>query len=169
MELIQWAKSHLSHKYPRGAGFQEIFKFALSFVKEREDLANQEPARATSAKTNTRYIPKAIKQKVWKRDKGRCTFVGTNNKRCNSSYNLQYDHYPIPYGRGGPSTVDNLRLLCAKHNRFSAEKEYGTAHIRKYYVKESTILYRADIGPPAAKSSNFAGDSNIFRSSLFPT
>jgi hypothetical protein len=25
MELIRWAKSYLSHKYPNGAGFQEVF------------------------------------------------------------------------------------------------------------------------------------------------
>ena len=40
MELIQWLKSHLSHRYPKGASFLEIFKFALSYVKEREDLLN---------------------------------------------------------------------------------------------------------------------------------
>jgi len=111
MELIRWMKSHLSHKYPKGASFLDIFKYALSYVKQREDLAVQENPRRSSAKTDTRYIPKTIKQRVWKKYNGRCAFVGSNGNRCNSDYNLQYDHYPVPYARGGPSTVSNLRLL----------------------------------------------------------
>jgi hypothetical protein len=58
MELIQWMKCHLSHKYFKGASFLEIFTFAMSYVKKREDLAVQEKPRRSHAKTNTRYIPK---------------------------------------------------------------------------------------------------------------
>jgi len=141
MELIRWMKSHLSHKYPKGASFLEIFKYAIEYLKQREDLAVQEKPRRSSAKTDKRYIPKTIKQKVWKRDKGRCTFIGSNGKRCNSDYLLQFDHYPLPFGRGGPSTVDNLRLLCAKHNRLSAERVYGKANIKKHYIKEAPGAY----------------------------
>ncbi|MGD8415078.1 MAG: HNH endonuclease signature motif containing protein [Candidatus Latescibacterota bacterium] len=141
MELIRWAKSYLSHKYPNGPSFQEIFKFALSYLREREDLALQDKPRKSSAKTNTRYIPKTVKQQVWKRDKGRCTYVGSNGKRCNSEHNLEYDHYPVPYARGGPSTANNLRLLCAKHNKHAAIKTYGEHTIKKNYVKEPRSEY----------------------------
>jgi hypothetical protein len=148
MELIRWMKSHLSHRYPKGASFLEIFKYALSYVKEREDPASYKQTRRSSAKTDSRHIPKAIKQKVWKRDEGRCTFVGSNNKRCNSDYNLQYDHYPIPYARGGPSTVGNLRLLCAKHNRFAAEKVFGEQAIKKHCIKEAPVDYTTGARKP---------------------
>jgi len=141
MELIQWMKSHLSHKYPNGTSFLEIFKYAASYVKQREDLANRKKARKSSAKTDTRYVPKAIKQKVWRRDQGKCAFVGSSGKRCNTDYNLQYDHYPVPYARGGPSTESNLRLLCAKHNRYTAEKVYGEQAIKKHYIKEAPVGY----------------------------
>ncbi len=142
MELIQWLRSRLSHKFPQGAGFLEIFKYAMRYVKDREDLALQKESNSKSKVTkNTRYIPKSVKQQVWKRDKGQCTFVGANNKRCNSDYLLQFDHHPIPYARGGSSTVDNMRLLCAKHNRHAAEKTYGRALIRKSYIKEPSPGY----------------------------
>jgi hypothetical protein len=141
MELIRWAKSYLSHKYPNGASFQEIFKFALSYLREREDLSLQDKPRRTNAKTDTRYIAKAVKQQVWKRDNGRCAFVGSNGKRCNSTHNLEYDHHPVPYARGGPSTVDNLRLLCAKHNKHAAIKTYGEQTIKKHYIKEAPVTY----------------------------
>jgi hypothetical protein len=141
MELIRWMKCHLSHRYPKGASYLEIFKHAMKYYKKREDLALQKPPRSSSVHTDSRHIPKAIKQKVWKRDQGRCTFVGSNGKRCNSDYLIQFDHFPISYARGGPSTVDNLRLLCAKHNSLTAKKEYGNACIEKHYVKESPGAY----------------------------
>jgi len=141
MELIRWLKCHLSHKFPKGASFQEIFKYAIKYLKAREDIAAQKKPRKSLAKTDTRYVPKAVKQQVWKRDRGRCTFVGSNDRRCNSDYNLQLDHYPVPHARGGPSTVSNLRLLCAKHNRYTAEKVYGERAIKKHYIKEARAVY----------------------------
>jgi len=141
MELIRWMKSHLSHKIPKGASFQDIFKYAIRYLKAREDLAEQDNPRKSSAKTDTRYIPKGVKQQVWKKYNGKCAFVGSNNKRCNSDYYLQFDHYPVPYARGGPSTVNNLRLLCAKHNRFTAEKVYGERDIKRHYIKETPTIY----------------------------
>jgi hypothetical protein len=143
MELIRWMKSHLSHKFPKGASFLEIFKYAMKYYKDREDLATNKPARSakTKPKTDTRHIPKAVQKKVWKRDGGRCAFIGSNGKRCNSQHNLQFDHYPIPFARGGPSTVGNLRLLCAKHNRYTAEQLYGDEHIRKHFIKETPVGY----------------------------
>jgi hypothetical protein len=142
MELIRWLKSHLSHKYPKGASFLEIFKYAMTYVREREDLSRRkENTRKTTAKTDTRYIPEAIKQRVWKKYNGKCAFVGTNGRRCNSEHLLQFDHYPVPYARGGPSTANNLRLLCAKHNKHTAELTYGKRHMKKFHLKESSVQY----------------------------
>jgi len=141
MELVRWLKCHLSHKFPKGASFLEIFKYAISYAKEREDLSIQKKPRKSSAKTDTRYIPKGVKQQVWKKYNGKCAFVGADNRRCNSDYNLQFDHYPIPYARGGRSTTKNLRLLCARHNRFTAEQVYGEQCVKKHYIKEAAMDY----------------------------
>ena len=152
MELIQWMKSHLSHKFPKGAGYLEIFKRAMKYYKQREDLGLQKESRKSfvkaCSKPTSRNIPKAVKQRVWKRDKGRCTFVGTNGKRCNSDYLVQFDHYPVPYARGGPSTVDNLRLLCARHNRLCAGHTYGKTTMARHYIKESSAFYRRSFRVP---------------------
>ena len=142
MELIQWMKRHLSHQFPKGAGYLEIFKHAMKYYKQCEDPAESRPANSTKAHAESRHIPKAIKQKVWKRDNGRCTFVGSNGKRCNSDYLLQFDHYPIPHARGGPGTVANLRLLCAKHNRHTAGRVYGERAVKKRYLRESRVVYQ---------------------------
>jgi 5-methylcytosine-specific restriction endonuclease McrA len=136
MELVRWMKSHLSHKFPKGANFQDVFKYAIKYLKDREDHVVQDKPRKSTARTDTRYISKATKQKVWKRDRGKCTFVGSNGERCKSDVSLQFDHYPIPFGRGGPSTVNNLRLLCAKHNHYSAAQVYGERHMAKFRRRE---------------------------------
>jgi hypothetical protein len=70
------------------------------------------------------------------RDKGQCAFVGSGGKRCIATHNLQIDHHPIPYARGGPDTANNLRLLCAKHNRYMAAEVYGKAHMASYHRQE---------------------------------
>jgi 5-methylcytosine-specific restriction endonuclease McrA len=149
MELIKFMRSHLSHRFRRGATFLELFEYALQYVKDREDPAEKKVSgRKRSARTDTRYIPESVKQEVWKRDEGRCTYVGSNGRRCECEYNLQYDHYPVSYALGGTSTVNNLRLLCAKHNRHAAKKTYGEAAIAKHYIKEPPSVYIAGPGPP---------------------
>ena len=37
---------------------------------------------------------------------------------------LQFDHI-VPVARGGQATVDNLRIRCASHNAFEAERTFG--------------------------------------------
>ncbi len=156
-ELTQWMKSHLSNKYPKGVGLLEAYKYALRYVREREDPARRAERRqqrqekqkspkksATKAgkgarkppkAARTRHIPVKEQDTVWVRDKGQCAFVGPGGRRCNATHNLELDHYPVPYARGGPNKADNLRLLCAKHNRYTAAEVYGERHMARYEVR----------------------------------
>ncbi len=77
----------------------------------------------------TRHIPAAVRDAVFARDKGRCTYTGPDGKRCGSTHNFQIDHI-VPFARGGTASVKNLRLLCGKHNRLSAERVFGPAAVR---------------------------------------
>jgi 5-methylcytosine-specific restriction endonuclease McrA len=72
----------------------------------------------------SRHILQAVQDKVFMRDGGRCTFVGSNGVRCDSTWNLEIDHIK-PFARGGGHSIDNLRLLCAKHNKLAAERIFG--------------------------------------------
>lgn len=58
--------------------------------------------------TPSRYIPLHVRRAVSLRDGGRC--IG-----CRATSQLHYDHI-TPFVRGGPSTVDNLRVICAYSN-----------------------------------------------------
>jgi len=72
----------------------------------------------------SRYIPSELKERVYQRDKGCCTFVGKDNRRCNSTWQLQLDHIK-PFAVGGKTEFENLRLVCAGHNRYLARRYFG--------------------------------------------
>ena len=82
-------------------------------------------------KQQTRNIPRRVRDEVFLRDGGRCTFKGTDGRRCNSKWNLQIDHI-IPFALGGDNSPGNLRLLCGKHNRLEAERVYGSEHMDRF-------------------------------------
>jgi hypothetical protein len=67
----------------------------------------------------SRYIPAAVRRAVWDRDAGRCAFVSPSGIRCSASARLEF-HHRVPFAEGGPSSVDNVSLACARHNRFEA-------------------------------------------------
>ena len=133
MNKIKSAKSLLSTKYPNGVKLETLFEELLDNYLEKNDPNGRECDSDININKldRTRYIPQKIKDIVFKRDGGRCSFVGRNGRRCNSAWNLQYDHI-VPFGKGGDNSPENLRLLCGRHNRLMAEKEYGTEHIRKF-------------------------------------
>lgn len=82
-----------------------VFKFRLEAVAGEEDLTI--PAPATPVRR--RIIPTAIKLAVWKRDGGRCV-------QCGATDELHFDH-DLPWSKGGTSSsVDNVQLLCRRHN-----------------------------------------------------
>ncbi|RYZ72097.1 MAG: HNH endonuclease, partial [Proteobacteria bacterium] len=62
-------------------------------------------------------MPAKNKNQVWIRNRGLgCEFTA-DGKRCGSQHALQIDHVR-GFARGGRHDVENLRVLCAKHNRF---------------------------------------------------
>jgi hypothetical protein len=91
-------------------GKRKVFKFRLRMNNESEI---PEPAR--SELPVQRGIPSAIKQEVYKRDRGQCVICGARD-------NLHFDH-DLPFSVGGSSlTAKNVRLLCARHNLEKSDK-----------------------------------------------
>jgi 5-methylcytosine-specific restriction endonuclease McrA len=87
------------------------------------------------AAEHSRHIAASIRDAVFRRDKGRCSYVGSTRKRCGSTHNLQFDHI-VPYARGGTNSVDNLRLLCERHNKLEAERVYGPTVMKRFRARE---------------------------------
>jgi len=40
-------------------------------------------------------------------------------------------HHEHAFALGGPSTLENLRLMCRSHNAFLAERDFGRAHVER--------------------------------------
>jgi tetratricopeptide (TPR) repeat protein len=73
----------------------------------------REPGLARSRADSAREpIPQEVKDRVWRRDEGRCV-------SCGSSELLEFDHI-IPLAMGGSNTERNLQLLCEPCNRDKA-------------------------------------------------
>ena len=96
--------------------------------KKLAATSKPQPARVTSMTTNARYVPRAVVRAVHERDGGQCAFVGPDGRRCTARSNLQLDHV-VPFARGGRTTTENLRQLCAAHNRYEAERAFGSEHV----------------------------------------
>jgi hypothetical protein len=86
---------------------RRIFKFKLTSLPDAEDSG--ESSNYSIPEEQRRIIPPAVKLAVWKRDKGACVMCGLTK-------DLHFDHV-LPYSKGGTSeSVENIQLLCMKHN-----------------------------------------------------
>jgi 5-methylcytosine-specific restriction endonuclease McrA len=139
---IEKCKVLLSGKYPEGVS-QEILLEELTemFLErrdperraERREKRKSNPRRVKQdAGETSRYISPATRDKVYTRDGGRCTYVGSNGKQCNATWDLEIHHDETPYARGGDHSVKNLRLLCAAHNKLEAEHVFGRQNQNRF-------------------------------------
>jgi hypothetical protein len=145
---LNHARDLLQHAIPnRDAG--DVIDRALTLLikdieRKRWGITDRpQPSRRT--KPGSPYVPAAVRRAVWKRDGGRCAFVGKTGHRCTATACLQ-NHHVDP---GGPSTVENLQLRCAAHNRYEGALVYGRTRMRSYVgvVKEGTLTWSGPSTP----------------------
>ena len=102
---------HLVDSWQEKDEHRKVFKFKLIAVADEEDLSKPIPKELI----HRRIIPTKIKLEVWKRDEGKCSVCSAKNE-------LHFDHI-LPYSKGGTSIkVENVQLLCARHNLQKSDK-----------------------------------------------
>ena len=105
----------------------EIFDRALTLLLQ--DLERRRCAAVTSPRAvpttveGSRHIPASVKRDVWRRDEGRCAYVGREG-RCIERGFLEY-HHVQPYAAGGAATSANIELRCRAHNAYEASLFFG--------------------------------------------
>ena len=121
-------KNLWSHQNPEGNLETLIGKLAdLALEKadperkpERKSprLPTSEAPSISPAKKPSRYIPQRLRDRIWKRDQGKCQYRDPKTgKVCGSQYLIHVDHR-YPFALGGESSQENLRLLCSSHNQY---------------------------------------------------
>ncbi|MFT3685877.1 MAG: hypothetical protein QM783_13300 [Phycisphaerales bacterium] len=94
-----------------GGKTRQVFRFFLR-PTATPGVTTREEERELSI---SRQIPTAVKQAVFIRDQGKCV-------QCGAMDNLHFDH-DVPFSKGGSSiTVENVKLLCARHNLQKSDK-----------------------------------------------
>jgi 5-methylcytosine-specific restriction endonuclease McrA len=124
-EVRAWfdaARDLLRHRFPSGA-MEEVIGEALRRLVEQE-MPRSTRRRKTPIRA-VRRIPKSVEADVWRRDGGRCAFMGPEGVRCGETAWLELDHV-VPWAKGGRSDDSgNVRLLCRAHNQAEARRIFG--------------------------------------------
>lgn len=146
---LRYAQELLSHCVPSGDVAQVLDRALRVLVRDLEKArfgATRTPRPARPARLS-RYLPAPIRRAVWKRDQGRCTFVGESGNRCQERRFVEFDHVH-PLARGGTASVEGLRLRCRAHNQYEAERVFGAEFMRR--KREEARRVRAERATAAA-------------------
>jgi 5-methylcytosine-specific restriction endonuclease McrA len=120
MTLLKKARAGQGHVQP-GATDEQVLTAALELL-----IAQQEKRKAS--------VPAKVKREVRARDQGKCQWPVAGGGVCGSTVRLEVDHV-VPRGKGGPSTLENCRILCKPHNLEAARQVYGDAHMDLFTVR----------------------------------
>jgi len=151
LDKLDAARAALSHSHP-GAGAEEIIEAGLDLIlkrhakrrglveKPRKDPPAPEPSASAPPRSRggrrREHVPAHVQRAVWKRDGGRCVWPLEGGGVCGSTYQVELDHIE-PFARGGPSTIDNFRLLCRPHQDHAARKAFGDEWMDRFTRRRS--------------------------------
>jgi hypothetical protein len=76
-------------------------------------------------------ISAAVRRAVWERDQARCVWSLDVGGTCGSTHRLELDHV-VPWARFSGPTVDNLRVVCHRHNALAARQIFGNRCVDRY-------------------------------------
>ena len=126
-DKLRQAQALLRHQLPGGDAAAVLERGLDALLKElmkTKTAAVTRPRDGRAANPDSRHVPARVKRAVWKRDGGACAFTASDGRRCAEQGRLEY-HHVVPYAAGGKTTIDNLELRCAAHNRYEAAQHFG--------------------------------------------
>jgi 5-methylcytosine-specific restriction endonuclease McrA len=159
-DKLRFIQELLSHKIPSG-DLAEILDYMADATIRQETKRGYRSTRPREERergdANPRYIPADVEQAVRERDQHQCTFVSEGGRRCSARRFLELDHI-VPVARGGQATIANLRVRCYAHNRYEAERAFGTEFMndKREQSRQETAARRAQAAQARAEAESRA-------------
>ncbi|OYZ23873.1 MAG: hypothetical protein B7Y39_03165 [Bdellovibrio sp. 28-41-41] len=122
----QWQKlmkmrELLSNSLPNGSNWDQVLEYVSDKIIQQKDKTRvvsrsstvKEPKSSQGAR---QAIPVNVQRQIFRRDQC-CQYKDKHSgKQCGSTWRLEIDHIQ-PIWSGGSNKLENLRVLCASHNR----------------------------------------------------
>lgn len=158
-DKLRYAQDLLRRSLPSGDPgeiFDQSLTLLIESLERKKFAATKTPCANRATGRHSRHIPAKVRRAVWRRDDGRCAFIGNGGRRCDARSFLEF-HHRRPHAAVGPATVENVSLRCAAHNRYEAEVFFGPIwHARGEGLVEET---RETYGLSAGRSTRFQTSS----------
>jgi hypothetical protein len=126
IQKLRRVQDLLRHTIPNGdpaAIFDRALTLLLAYLERTKLGATERPRAMREPALGSRRAPAAVRRAVWRRDGGRCAFLGAAG-RCTERGGLEF-HHVVPYAAGGEATVETIALRCRAHNRHEAVLDFG--------------------------------------------
>jgi hypothetical protein len=134
-ERLRYAQDLLRHVVPNGdvaVVFDRALSALLEQLEKQKCAATSRPRDPRPSAPGTRTLPAAVRREVWRRDQGRCAYVGARG-RCTERGFLEF-HHVVPFAAGGTAEPKNIELRCRAHNLYEAELYFGADVVRESAV-----------------------------------
>jgi 5-methylcytosine-specific restriction endonuclease McrA len=131
-DKLRHAQSLLRHIVPTGdvaVVFERALSALIDQLEKQKCAATSRPRESRATASGSRNIPSAVRRQVWRRDEGRCAFVGTRG-RCAERGFLEF-HHVVPFAAGGAADAKNIELRCRAHNLYEADLFFGAEVVRE--------------------------------------
>ena len=141
-DKLRQVQDLMRHTIPNGdpaAIFDRALTMLLEDLQRKRFALTSRPRTSGSVGARARHVPAAVRRTVWRRDGGRCAFVGSDS-RCGARDFLEF-HHVVPFAVGGAATVENIELRCRAHNAYEATLFFDreTAHGAGEGASDSTL------------------------------
>ncbi len=127
---------HLHEDAPAGAAAEGMVS-----------MSSPRPGRTIDVGRRSRRPNAALFRALWHRDQG-CVFPGCGRRRFLHAHHLRH------WARGGPTTLDNMALLCGEHHRAHHEGGFdlrrGPDGTLRTYAPDGRLVLPAAPAPAAA-------------------
>jgi hypothetical protein len=186
---LEEVKAALSHTVPSGRFedvVRECFRVVLARHRRRSESSRTASAAAVATATATpagaipvaaeraartsaparpasmpgrSAVPAALERQVRRRDGNRCAVRGPDGRICGSTHQLEL-HHRRSVARGGETTLENLLLVCRRHNDWLARLEFGEEHMARCRQRIATRGAARSAGDGDAVAARSAGDGD---------